>query len=138
MARGFSKRLGCLTGFVVELWGLRDGVMLCIDMQLNVVNVQIYAMAAIQLLTSSTNTNLSVVPLIDDCRHLVSQIPHVQIMHCYWEANSCVNCLARIGIKQERPFILYQDPLMDLLELLSSDRYGLFVNKTIYDTFFPP
>ena len=135
--RGFSRRLGCLNSFVAELWGLRDGLMVCKNMQLNAVNVQIDAMAVVQLLTRSTNNNLSVLPLIDDCKKLISQIPHVQIMHCYREANSCADSLASIGTVQERSFILYQDPPVDLLELLSSDRDGLYVNRTIFDSSFP-
>ena len=77
---------------------------------------------------------MAVLPLIDDCRKLISQFPHVHIMHCYREANSCADCLASIGTAQERSFMLYQDSLVDISELLSSDRDGLYVNRTISDS----
>ena len=136
--RGFSRGLGCLDSFIAELWGLRDGLMLYKNMNLNAVNVQLDAMAVVQLLTSPTITNLSVLPLIDDCRQLISQIAQVWIVHCFCEANLCADCLARIGSVQERPFILYQDLPVDLLELLCSNRSGLYVNRTVANPPFPP
>ena len=59
-------------------------------------------------------------------------------MHCFCEANLCADCLARIGSVQERPFILYQDLPVDLLELLCSDRSGLYVNRTVANPPVPP
>lgn len=107
---------------LAELWGIRDGLMLYKNMNLSAVIVQLDAMAVVQLLASPASTNLPVLPLVDDCKQLLSHIAQVQIVHCYREANSCVDSLSRIGTDQERPFILYQDPFVDLLELLSSDR----------------
>lgn len=135
---GFPRRLGCLDSFIAELWGLRNGPMLCKNMNLNAVSVQLDAMSIVQLLTSPTITNLPVLPLINDCRQLISQIAQVRIVRCFCEANSCTDCLARIGSVQERPFLLYQDLPVDLLELLCSDRFGLYVNKTVADSPFPP
>ena len=34
---GFSRRLGCISSFTAELWGLRDGLILCNSLQLNAV-----------------------------------------------------------------------------------------------------
>ena len=127
-----------MDSFIAELWGLRDGLMLCKNMNLNAVNVQLDAMAVVQLLISPTITNLSVLPLIDDCRQLISQIAQVRIVHCFREANSCADCLARIGFVKERPFIFYQDSPVDLLELSCLDRSGLYVNRIVADPPFPP
>ena len=64
---GFSRRLGCLNSFTVELWGLRDGLILCNSMRLSAVDIQLDAMALVQLLTTSFDANLSVLPLLDKC-----------------------------------------------------------------------
>ena len=77
---GFSKRLRCLDSFIAELWGLRDGLMLCKNMNLNAMKVQLDPMAVVQLLTSPTITNLSILPLIDDCKQLISQIAQVSLI----------------------------------------------------------
>ena len=67
-----------------------------------------------------------------------SQIPYVQIGHCYRETNSCADFLARIGSCQNSDFILYNDLPMDLLELLSSDLVGLYCNRLVLVPLLPP
>uniref|UniRef100_A0A7N2MG54 AP2/ERF domain-containing protein n=1 Tax=Quercus lobata TaxID=97700 RepID=A0A7N2MG54_QUELO len=61
------------------------------------------------------------VQLLEIQAELEGAIPHVRIGHCYREANSCGDFLARIGSCQNSDFILYNDPPVDLLDLLSSD-----------------
>ena len=46
---GFSRSIGCSNSFMAELWGLRDGLNLCNEMQLSVVDVQLDAKAVISL-----------------------------------------------------------------------------------------
>ena len=76
-------------------------------------------------------------PIVDDCKQLISQIPLVRIGHCYCEANTCADFLARIGSSHNRDFILYNDLPVDLKELISSDSYGLYRNKLLPEPPFP-
>ncbi|XP_075655213.1 uncharacterized protein LOC142625441 [Castanea sativa] len=71
---GFSRSIGCSNSFMVELWGLRDGLILCNEMHLNVVDIQLDAKAVVQLLSNSSSANICAMPLLDDCRQLISQI----------------------------------------------------------------
>ena len=64
-------------------------------------------------------------------RQLISQLAQVRIGHCYREANYCADFLVRTGALQVSSFILYQDPPVDLLELISSDKAGMCCNRTI-------
>ena len=107
-------------------------------MHLNAVDIQLDATAIVHLLTNPSDANLSVMALLDDCRQLISQIAQVWIGHCFREANSCADLLARIGTTQDRTFILYHDLHVDLLEFLSSDKAGLYYNRTIIDPPIPP
>ena len=134
----FSRSIGCADSFMAELWGLRDGLTLCIDLQLTAVDVQLDAKAVVQLLANSSSSNLCALPLLDDCRKLVSQIGQVRISHCFREANCCVDFLARLGNHQDNCFVLHHDPPVDLLGLLSSDRVGVFHIRFISDPFLPP
>lgn len=104
---------------------------------MNAVDIQIDAKAIVHLLTNSSDANRFAMPLIDDCRQLISQIAQVRIGHCFHEANSCANLLARIGSSQDRTFILYYDLPVDLLELLSSDKAGLYYNRIITEPLQP-
>ena len=49
---GFSRSIGCANSFMAELWGLRDGLTLCIDLQLTAADVQLDAKAVVQLLAN--------------------------------------------------------------------------------------
>ena len=94
---GFSRSIVCSNNFMAELWGLRGGLNLCNEMQLSVVDVQLDAKAVVQLLSNSSSANIYALPLLDDCRQLISQIGHVRIRHCFREANTCVDFLACLG-----------------------------------------
>ena len=134
----FSRSIGCGDSFMAELWRLRDGLTLCIDLQLTAADVQLDAKAVVQLLANSSSSNLCALPLLDDCRKLVSQIGQVRISHCFREANCCADFLARLGNHQDNCFVLHHDPPVDLLGLLSSDRVGVFHIRSISDPFLPP
>ena len=84
------------------------------DMHLTAVEIHPDASAIVQLLSNPSNANMCAMPLIDDCRQLISQIAQVRIDHCFREANMCADLLARLGTKQDRIFVLYNDPPVDL------------------------
>ena len=130
---GFSRSIGYSNSFMVELWGLRDGLNLCNEMQLSVVDVQLDAKAVVQLLSNSSSANICALPLLDDCKQLKSQIGHVRIRHCFCEANTCADFLARLGSHQDSTFVLFHDPPMGLLDLLSSDRAGMYHSRYASD-----
>ena len=90
------------------------------------------------LFSNPSYSNSFAMPIVDDCRLLFSQIPYVQIGHCYGEANSYADFLARIGSCQNSDFILYNDLHVDLLELLSSDSVGLYCNRLVLVPPLPP
>ena len=102
---GFSRRIGCSNSFIAELWALRDGLILCHDMHLTTVEIHLDASAVVQLFSNPSNTNMSAMPFIDDCRQLLSQIAHIRVARCFREANFCAYFLARVGTKQDRNFI---------------------------------
>ena len=130
---GFSRSIVCSNNFMAELWGLRGGLNLCNEMQLSVVDVQLDAKAVVQLLSNSSSANIYALPLLDDCRQLISQIGHVRIRHCFREANTCADFLAWLGSHQDSTFVLFHDPPVGLLDLLSSDRAGMYHSRYAFD-----
>lgn len=84
---GFSRSLECSNRVIAELWALRNSLILCNNMHLNVNDVQLDAKAIVHLLTNSSHANRFVMPLLDDCRQLISQIAQVRIGKCFREAN---------------------------------------------------
>lgn len=69
---GFSRRIGITNSFVAELWGLRDGLMLCSNLNIFFL-VELGAKAVVNVLSRSDYVNNVVSPILDDCKLLVSR-----------------------------------------------------------------
>lgn len=94
---GFSRKIGTTTSLLAELWDIRDGLMLCIDRNLPMVEVELDAKAVVDMLVNPKYSNNSISSILEDCKYLVSQIPQTRIKHCYFKANRCADKLARKG-----------------------------------------
>ncbi|KAL0012166.1 hypothetical protein SO802_007274, partial [Lithocarpus litseifolius] len=101
---GFACKIGSTTSFLAELWALRDGLNLCLSYNFDAVEVELDAKAIVDAISNPNYTNVFVFPLMEDCRLLVSRIPHISIRHCYREANRCADGLARLGGLQATDF----------------------------------
>lgn len=88
---GFSRKIGIATSLLAELWAIRDGLMLCVDRNLVMVEIELDAKSVVDMLRNSQYTNNSHSSIIEDCRHLISMIPQIRIKHCYREANRCAD-----------------------------------------------
>lgn len=135
---GFSRKIGIATSLLAELWAIRDGLMLCIDRNLAMVEVELDANAVVDMLANPLYSNNAISPLIEDCRYLVSQIPHVRIKHCYREANRCADKLARMGANQNLNLIFYDDPPGDLGVFVEADLNGASIARQCPENFVIP
>ena len=95
--RAFIRKIGLTTSFVAELWALRDGLSMCVDMQIPALEVELDAKVVADLMNNTTSLNADFAAIVADCRQLLSQIPQVKVSHCYREVNRCVDALARLG-----------------------------------------
>ena len=95
--RGFAKAMVVSSSLAAEMWAVREGLTLCLELQTQAVEIELDAAAAINLLSGNSNTNGDLSGLVDDCRDLLKQLPHARMLHCYREANACADALARMG-----------------------------------------
>ena len=80
---GFTRNIGVTSSFEVELWALRDGLSICVEKNYSALEVELDAKAIIDILLTPSQANSYVSPLLEDCRHLASQILRIQFKHCY-------------------------------------------------------
>ena len=59
--------------------------------------IEIDAKVVLEWMTNEHSFNLNQSPLIMDCRTLIKQVPQVMMMHCFREANRCVDVLVWKG-----------------------------------------
>ena len=115
---------------MAEFWALRDGLMLCNQMNLSDVIVELDAKALVDAFRNPSYANSVIFPLFEDCKQLASRIPHLYIRHIYCEANKCVDKLASIGLN----FVIYSCLPVDLFGCFEADYLGLYFNRLCPDT----
>ena len=53
---GFSSKIGITTSFLAKLWALRNGLILCQNLQLTALEIELDAKAIVDLLANSSNS----------------------------------------------------------------------------------
>ena len=82
---------------MIELWALRDGLVLAKEMRLNNLIIELDALSVVILMNNGSK-NLLIKSLLTDCRNLLKEIPNKSVIHTYHEANQCVDALAKLGV----------------------------------------
>jgi hypothetical protein len=119
---GFSRATGIMCSAATELWGLRDGLIMFVQLQLPAVEVESDAERIVLILTNNNTIYGDLGILVDDCRELLKRIPQTKVQHCYKEANFCADALAKLGSSLDQPFVSFCNSLINLLSLLASDK----------------
>ena len=65
---GYARRIGPANSFLVELWALRDGLLLCLQAHIQVVIIEMDAKAIVDAFSLQKNSNSIFSSLVDDCR----------------------------------------------------------------------
>ena len=74
-------------------------------------------------------TSNTVSAIMEDCKHLVAQIPQVRFNHVYREMNKCADFLAKLGASLDVDFNVFSCPPVDLFNLWEAHAHGLFCNR---------
>ena len=114
---------------MAELWGLRDSLILCCNLHLPSLIVELYAKAIVDAFLNLNYENNVMSPILDDCRQLVTQFHWIRLKHCYREANRCADALARRGAEQDIDFLSFLSPLEDILNVFMEDFSGMHFNR---------
>ena len=122
---GFSRHIGSTNSFTAELWGLREGLLLCCNLNIESLVVEVDAQAVVDVLKNNDYVNNVVSPLLDDCRKLIASFRRIQFKHCYRQANRCADWLARMGAVQENVTMSFVSPPVDIVNVFEDDLNGV-------------
>ena len=129
--KGYARAIGNTNSVAVELWALRDGIQLCLELNLRAVIIELDAMLVVNLLRSTNHNPNGNNNLVADCREGMARIPRVKIQHCYREANKCADALARRGALLPCNFLVFDSPPTDVAFLPSLDDVGFLYEGTV-------
>ena len=73
--KGFIKKIGKVSSLEAELWAIRDGLILCNQLLIQELLIELDAKAVISLLNCNTKSFAQYAPLIDYCRNLLHRHP---------------------------------------------------------------
>ncbi|XP_023895782.1 uncharacterized protein LOC136067217 [Quercus suber] len=123
--KAFTRKIGIATNFVAELWAFRDGLNMCLNMQISALEIDLDAKVVADLMHNAETLKNDNAAIVSDCRLLLSQFPQVKVSHCYCEANWCADALARLGCSHVPNFMFLNSPPPCILNAFLSDLYGL-------------
>ena len=133
--KGYTRAIGITTSVAPELWALRDSIRLCIASKIPTVIIELDAQVVVDLLKKNASHPSGIGALVNDCKNGLREIPMVQIWHCYWETNKCADTLARRGALLSQDFVIFLDPSIDVLFLLSLDVVGMHFDRFVLLSF---
>ena len=130
---GFSKCIGITSSFATELWGLKEGLISCCNLNITSLEMEFDAKVIVDILNKPAYVNNIISPILDDCRLLASRIPQIRVKHCFRQANRCADSLARMNFSLDSAFYSFHSPLVDLLDVFEDDLNGVYVNKMCHE-----
>ena len=80
---GFARRIRITNSFEAELWGLRDGLTLCSNLNISPLIVELDAKVIVDIFHNVNYENNILSPILDNYRQLMSRFDQVQIKHIY-------------------------------------------------------
>ena len=120
---------------VAELWAMRDGLNLAIQLGISCLEVELDAKIIVELLENTNSTNIKISHVLHDCRFLLTRFTQVRLAHVYREVNRCVDFLAKQDCCMRVDFAIYDIPSsIELDRLLLANVNGLYYYRLIAST----
>lgn len=107
---GYARAIRHTTSVAAELWAQRDGINLCIDLNLTDVIIEMDDKLVVNLMQNGRERPSGNDVIIADGKEGLQKIPRARIQHCYKEANKCAEALIRKGALLSQDFVILHFP----------------------------
>nr|POE77134.1 putative ribonuclease h protein [Quercus suber] len=121
---GYARAIGTTTSVAIELWALRDGLNLCISLNLQAMEIELDAKLVVDLISKEGSQPNSNDVIVADCGEGLKKIPRVRVLYCYRKANKCAHALAHRGALLSQDFVIFSFPPSDVSLIVSLDASG--------------
>ncbi|PKI57332.1 hypothetical protein CRG98_022277 [Punica granatum] len=131
--RGFALFLGTTNSLVAELWAIHEGLVMAKSLGIRSLWVELDAKVVMELIWGSSQDNLLLKSLIDDCRELRRHFREVRVQHVYREGNKVTDALAWIGRDTGQDLMYFDIAPSDVAALLTYDAMGMSSPRFVRD-----
>lgn len=121
---GFLMNIGLSTVHDSELWGLRQGLFLALNLDFKQIIVESDSLEVIKALRSPLHQNYPAPALLIDCQGLLQKFKTATIHHSPRETNSAADFLAKSGHHLRHGVTSYQSPPWEILSILCKEALG--------------
>lgn len=121
---GFTMKVGRANTFKKELWGLREGLRLCWEREVDKVIVEMDSKGVVDVMADPASREEGWGSLLEDCMFLASKLTNVKFNHVLREGNRCADLLTNLGHTSNRGTTVWDDPPDELMGLLLADAGG--------------
>ena len=128
--KGFARGLGYTNSALVELWALRDGLLLAKEMGIQQLIIELDALSVV-ILMNNESENLLMEPLLIDCRNLLKEFPNKCMIHAFREANQYADALAKLGAQSLYSFAIFCNPPLVVEAILAFDKANMHCNRLV-------
>ena len=126
----FTKRIGITNSFIIaEMWGLREGLIMCCNLNIVSLIVELDARAVVDAFSNNHYVNNIISTILDDCRLLSSRFSRIQFKHCYREGNRVADTLAKMSYSHEVDCSAFTSLPVDVLKVFEDDCNGVWVSR---------
>ncbi|GKU90263.1 hypothetical protein SLEP1_g4272 [Rubroshorea leprosula] len=123
--KGFSVNIGQASIFLAELWGCREGLILCKALKVSHLVVEMDYLAAVRVIEGTKDNDSLAAILVADIRRLSNEFTSFVIQHTPREGNFAADFLAGIGRSLPVGTTIFDFPPPGLNAFLEGDLLGV-------------
>ncbi|GKV35630.1 hypothetical protein SLEP1_g43875 [Rubroshorea leprosula] len=123
--QGFSVNIGQISVFLAELWGCREGLILCRNKGISHLVVEMDSLSAVQVIEGSKEQDSLAAVLVEDIRRLRGGFIAFSIQHTLHEGNRAADFMAEIEHNLPTGTTVFYSPPLGLITFLEADTLGV-------------
>ncbi|GLT87021.1 hypothetical protein SLE2022_051250 [Rubroshorea leprosula] len=122
---GFVVNVGCASIFIEELWGLKEGLMLCKSLGIARVVAKMDSLVVVIFIIEKREPHNLSAAILMDIRSLMFEFEECILQHVLREGNAAVDFLASLEHSSPLGISLLDSPPTGLWPILTGDQLGV-------------
>lgn len=128
---GFAKSIGVCSAYMVELWGLYEGLRYARILGFQAIELNVDSLVVVNARTQNERGSPMGRSLVEKIRRMIDLEWEVVVKHSYFEANQCADALANYGCSLSGDISFFESRPTQFGHLLTAVVMGLSIPHLI-------